>query len=355
MQAEIRELTRACVHCGLCAPSCPTFRLLREELDSPRGRILLLDALAEGRIAPEDARPAIDRCIGCRACESACPSGVPFGALLEAGRARLGGPRPLARFVLRHVVTRPVLVGLLAATGRLFGRLPRGQPRLAWPEPPARPRKRVGFHYGCVTQSLFPRLAAESAHLLTRCGYEVEPAAGQTCCGALHRHAGLDATALEEKNARAAADYDFLASAAAGCSATDGFVDVMTLLMDAGPLRGCRLPPVRVAWDAPCHQVHAGGVDGRPALDWIEGVDVVVLPGAAECCGAGGLYMKLQPGLARAVRKKKLDEIAASGAEIVATPNPGCLLWIDRGLKERGLDVEVVHPVSLLARSLGLS
>jgi len=112
---------------------------------------------------------------------------------------------------------------------------------------------------------------------------------------------------------------------------------------------------VRVAWDAPCHLIHAQGIDAAPLLDAIEGVERVTLPGATECCGAGGLYMGLQPRLARKVREKKVAEIVASGARIVATPNPGCMLWIWRGLREAGADVEVVHPVSLLARALGQS
>jgi len=348
---ELGALARACVHCGICLPACPTYRVGKEEADSPRGRVLLLDALAAGRAGAATVRPHLDRCIGCRACESVCPSGVPFGQLLEEGRAALGGPRPMLRFLLRGVLPHPRLVALLAGAARLLGRAPpRARPR-PWPEPPARARARVGLHLGCVTPHLFPHLAADAAHALTRAGYRVDAPAGQACCGALHRHAGLDAGALAAANRRAFAGCDFVASAAAGCSTTEGFTDVCRLLLEAPP-DGARLPaPVRVAWHPPCHLL-AQGIDAAPLLDAIEGVERIALPAAAGCCGAGGAYMELQPALARAVREASLDAIAASGAQVVATANPGCMLWLARGLRERGLAVPVVHPVSLLAEAL---
>ena len=142
-----------------------------------------------------------------------------------------------------------------------------------------------------------------------------------------------------------------MVSVAAGCSATPGMRDACALLLDELPLTGFRLPPVKVAYDAPCHLLHGQGVDAAPLLDAIEGVERVPLAGSDRCCGAGGLYMEQQPALARAVRAEKLDAIEASGAQVVATPNPGCMIWLWRGIKQRKLDVEVVHPLSLLARA----
>jgi glycolate oxidase iron-sulfur subunit len=312
--------------------------VLREEADSPRGRILLLDALLEGRAAARDIRPHIDRCVGCLACEAVCPSGVPYGKLLEEGRRELGGPSFLPRLFLRHAVNRPTILRWLVGLARLMGRVPPKPPPIPWPV--ARSAKAtLKLHLGCVTPHLFPNLAAEAAHVLARLGYAVE-APAQPCCGALHRHAGLRYDAKVEG-----------ISVAAGCSTTPGLTDVCRLLLGER-IVGARLPPVRVAWDAPCHMIHAQGVDAAPLLDAIEGVERVDLPGTTECCGAGGLYMGLQPALARKVREKKVAEILASGAPVVATANPGCMLWIWRGLREAGAKVEVVHPVTLLARAL---
>jgi glycolate oxidase iron-sulfur subunit len=312
--------------------------VLREEADSPRGRILLLDALAEGRAEAADVRYHLDRCVGCLACEAVCPSGVPYGHLLEEGRAKLGGPSFLPRLFLRHVVNRPLLLRTLVGFARLFGLVPPRPPLLPWPMV-ANPKARLNLPLGCVTPHLFPNLAAEAAHVLARLGYAVDRGS-QRCCGALHRHAGLP--------------YESSAdgiSLAAGCSTTPGLTDVCRVLLAERPL-GLRLPPVKVAWDAPCHQIHAQGLDAAPLLDAIEGVERVALPGASECCGAGGLYMGLQPKLARQVREKKIAEILASGAQVVATPNPGCMLWIWRGLREAGASVEVLHPVTLLFRGI---
>jgi glycolate oxidase iron-sulfur subunit len=346
------EVTRACVHCGLCLESCPTYRVLREEADSPRGRVLLVDALLEGRVREREARVHLDRCVGCLACETSCPSGVPYGHLLEEARRRLGAPL-LARLFLNHVVTRPRAVRALAGAARMLGLAPPAGRALPWPAPPSRPKARVALHLGCVTQYLFPRLPFEAAHALTRLGYRVEVPPGQACCGALHRHAGVDAGHLLERNARAFSGFDLAVSLAAGCSTTPGLTDLCRVLLAERPFAGARLPAVRVAFDAPCHLLHAQGVDAAPLLDAIEGVERVSLPGASECCGAGGLYMGLQPSLARRVRAKKVAEILATRAPVVATPNPGCMAWIWRGLRAAGSTAEVLHPVTLLARAFG--
>lgn len=335
----------SCVHCGICLSACPTYRVLKEETDSPRGRIYLLAALEQGRADAGSVRAHIDRCIGCRACETACPSGVPYGELLERGRARLGGPRWIARFFLRRLVGRPWAVRLLAAAGRMAGKLPPRRAAAEWPAMPAEPKGRVALHAGCVTPHVFPALIPDAARLLAHLGYRVNLPADQNCCGALHRHAGI------EHRARIPEGYDAVLSPAAGCSTTPGLTDLCRFLLDRRPLAGLRLPPTRVAYDAPCHLLHAQGVDASPLLDEIDGVQRVPLSGAERCCGAGGLYMETQAALARRVRAEKLDAIAASGAEVVATPNPGCMIWLWRGLRARGLPVEVTHPVCLLARA----
>ncbi len=337
-----------CVHCGICLSACPTYRLDKEEAESPRGRLMLMDALANGEATPGEVRPHLDRCIGCRACESVCPSGVAYGERLEEARRRLGGPRRPLAFVLRQIVKRPRPIVALA---RLLGLAPPRPAAEAWPTPPARPKARIALHLGCVTPHLYPGLVSDTAHLLTHLGYAVESPAGQTCCGALLRHAGLDAAGCEERNAKAFLGFDAVVSPASGCSTTAGITDVCRLLARELPLSGARLPPVRVAFDPPCHLLHGQRVDATPLLRAIDGVTLVPLDGASDCCGAGGIYMESQRGFALRVRAPKLDAILRSGAEVVATANPGCMLWLWRGLKA-GRAIEVVHPVSLLRRAL---
>jgi len=342
---SVAELARACVHCGLCLSKCPTYDVLREEADSPRGRIALLDAFASGAVRAEEVRPYLDRCVGCRACETVCPSGVRYGALLEEGRARLGGPRRLVRLFLERVLPRPKLLALLFALARAAGRAPRRAPPPPALELPRHPKARIALHRGCVLPHLFPRLVPESAFVLSRLGYRVEVPADWGCCGALHRHAGL------ERAAPAFGGYDAALTPAAGCSTTPGLTDLTAFLLRARPFPGAALPPTRVAYHPPCHLV-AQGIDASAVLDGVPGIERVPLADAGACCGAGGLYMELQPRLARAVRARTLDAIARSGASIVISGNPGCMLWLARGLRARRLDVEVLHPVSLLARAL---
>jgi glycolate oxidase iron-sulfur subunit len=266
---------------------------------------------------------------------------VPYGELLELGRARLGGPGRLVRTFLTRILPRRWMMRGVVAAARLAGKMPKKR-TAAWPAPPTDPRGVLTLHLGCLTPHVFPHLAPEAAQVFSRLGYAVEPAVTPSCCGALHRHAGLPAPE---------GDTTDMVSVAAGCSATPGMRDACALLLDELPLTGFRLPPVKVAYDAPCHLLHGQGVDAAPLLDAIEGVERVPLAGADRCCGAGGLYMEQQPALARAVRAEKLDAIEASGAQVVATPNPGCMIWLWRGIKQRKLDVEVVHPLSLLARA----
>jgi glycolate oxidase iron-sulfur subunit len=273
---------------------------------------------------------------------------VRYRDLLEEGRRRLAPGKRWVRFVLDQVLPHPRLVRGLARVGRLFRRLPPAGATAPWPDPPESPRARVALHLGCLTDALFPDLARDAALVLTRLGFFVDPVQG--CCGALHRHAGLDESRQRRDVERLREDHDFVVSAAAGCSATEGVTDLTALLLDHAPFQG-DAPAVRVAYDAPCHLLHAQGVDATGLLDAIPGVERVPLPGADRCCGAGGLYMELQTDLASQVRARKLDAIEASGADCVATGNPGCLLWLWKGLRARGSKVDVEHPVTLLARA----
>jgi glycolate oxidase iron-sulfur subunit len=402
---------RTCVHCGICLPQCPTYRVLGEEMDSPRGRLYLMRAVAEGRLGvTETFTRHLDLCLGCRACETACPAGVPFGALLETARAEIGaGPRPLGRRLLAAgllaLFPRPERMGVALALARVYRR--RGLQRLvratrlleAWPRLAAldallddvpereartpeflaargRSRGRVGLLTGCVQRHLYPGVNRDTMALLSLAGWDVVAPRRQGCCGALELHAGR----LEAFRARARAlarafgdELDWIVTNAAGCGAAmreaghrvgeapevvrlaERTRDVSELLVDAD----LPLGPVErtVTYHDPCHLTHGQRVRAEPRrlLARVPGLRVVELADADLCCGSAGVYNILEPEMAERLLTLKVERIRATGADAVVTGNPGCLLQIVRGCRARGLAVEVLHPVTLLARAAGLA
>ena len=394
---------RKCVHCGICLPQCPTYRVLGEEMDSPRGRIYLIRASAEGRVAlTETFQRHIDLCLGCRACETACPSGVRFGSLLEVTRAqlRLNGPparrRPFDAFVF-SVFPDPARLGLALAAFKLYQRsglralvrasgVLRRFPRLAAmekllddvpaPDPlpelvVARGRAvgRVGLLTGCVQRHLYPGVNRDTARLLALAGYDVVIPRAQGCCGALELHGGRAGAHTARARALAAAfpaDLDFVVTNAAGCGAAmkeyghhvpelESFAtrvrDVTELLAPADLPLG-RLD-LAVTYHDACHLAHGQRVrqEPRQLLARIPGLKLVELPDSDLCCGSAGVYNLLEPEMARELLERKIARIVETGAKVVAAANPGCLLQIALGCRERGLDVTLVHPVELLARA----
>ncbi len=394
---------RKCVHCGICLPQCPTYRVLGEEMDSPRGRIYLMRAAAEGRVGlTETFQRHIDLCLGCRACETACPSGVRFGSLLEATRAQLrrSGPpakhRLLEAFVF-SVFPKPARLGAALAAFKLYKRsgvralvrasgVLRRVPRLAamdallddvpaatpLPETvPARGRSagRVGLLTGCVQRHLYPNVNRDTARLLSLAGFDVVIPRKQGCCGALELHAGRSDAHEARARALAAAfppDLDFIVTNAAGCGST--MKEYRHRIPDLGPfgarvrdiaevLASADLPlgplDLTVTYHDACHLVHAQRLrlEPRQLLARIPGLRLVELGESDLCCGSAGIYNLLEPAMARELLERKLARIAETGARVVAAANPGCLLQIAWGCRERGLDVAIVHPVELLARA----
>ena len=401
----------ACVHCGFCLQACPTYVNLEDENDSPRGRLVLMRAALEGELALDDPslHVHIDRCLGCRGCETACPSGVPYGQLLEATRATIREHRPpplVARLILwafaRPFVLRPALLGarLLRATGlparlaRLPGRLGFAMGMLASTAPalPARreraatpggdaahgdaARGGTALLRGCVMDGLYGHVHAATERALRRNGYAMTDAPGQRCCGALHAHAGDLETARTLARANVAAfeasGAETIVVNAAGCGAmmkeyghlladdpawaaraervSARVRDVSELLAAAGPAPAASPVAERVTYDAPCHLLHAQRIARAPlqVLDVIAGLDQVPLTDADMCCGSAGIYNLIEPETSDAVLAPKLAHIAATGAAWVATGNPGCLMQIGAGLRRAGSPVRAVHPVELL-------
>ena len=400
---------RACVHCGICLPQCPTYRVLGEEMDSPRGRVYLMRAAAEGRaeLTPGLARH-LDLCLGCRACETACPSGVPFGQLLEATRAQLDRKRvraresahatlewalsifphpdrlgallwPLRLYQASGLRTLVRASGILAPFKRLQAMdalLPRVLPGASsLPELiPARGRARgrAALLTGCVQRFFFPEINLATARLLSAAGWEVVVPRAQGCCGALHLHAGR----LDEFRAMARSlmatlgrDVDIVVTNAAGCGSAlkeyghwlgdeeaerfAGLVkDISEVLVDADlPLGELR---ETVTYHDACHLAHGQKVRAQPRelLRRIPGVTLVELTDSDLCCGSAGVYNLLEPEMAAELGRRKLERIRETGAHIVAAGNPGCIMQISQQALEAGLALEVMHPVTLLSRAL---
>jgi len=423
LAARVPELlayqrTLDCVHCGLCLPACPTYRLLGTEPDSPRGRIYLMRALFEGRADPTPALTKhLDLCLGCRACESVCPAGVKYGEMLEATREevrrrvpRRGFSARLEDFLLRKVVAHPgrlraatSLVAVTRSLGlaslarklrltRLFlGKtaetfekhlppIPEVADRasLVGVHPAEGPRRaRVGFLEGCVMSQLFGGTNRATLRVLRFAGCEVVVARGQGCCGALHLHQGDADTArgLARANVAAFAEagpLDAIVVNSAGCgSAMKEYghllqgdpraADTAARVRDVSEFLaalGLPKPPKRVekvvAYQDACHLLHGQKVAAQPRalLESIEGVKLVPIPDADRCCGSAGIYNLTQPEESAAILDAKLDAIASTGAEIVASGNPGCLLQIGVGFRQRGRPIEVLHTMDLLARAL---
>jgi glycolate oxidase iron-sulfur subunit len=348
----------ACVACGLCLPHCPTYRVTGEESASPRGRIAAMRAVHAGAAVDDEFVAFMDRCVQCRACESACPSSVPFGRVMEGTRATLRPSRlrRAAHGVLGHhrlVLVGSTALGVLQRVGVVPRRL--GLPRL----PLRRPHlvasgTDVWLFTGCVMDAWLRDVHADAKRVIEAAGAGVAlPGGGAACCGALHEHAGMldESHALAERALAAMPGNAPILVDSAGCGAalktvSDRVLDVHEWLAPRmGELKLKRLP-YRVAVQDPCHLRHVqkAHMHVRTVLQPV--VDLVELDDEGLCCGAGGAYAAVQPELAGAVRDLKVAAIARTGAPVVASANPGCMLH----LQAAGLDVR--HSLSIVAEAL---
>jgi glycolate oxidase iron-sulfur subunit len=415
-EPRFQKMASQCIHCGLCLQVCPTYVVFGTEMDGPRGRIVLMRAAAEGRAGLEDIRRAIaphmDLCLSCLACQSACPSGVKYGAMVEEVKLALERHRKhglLERFVrwlgFRQLMPHYPRLKLMArlmwvyeATG--LQKLVRGTHILPRPLsameailPPIVPQYRdysspapaigekrgtVAFFIGCIQEAFLSRANEATIRILQRNGYEVHFPAGQTCCGAAQLHTGemLLAKDLAQRNMDAFEPYEIIINNAGGCGATLK-AEYEQLFEDDPVYRekaGCFsakvrdiseflaehlfVPPtgrldVRVTYADSCHLRHAQKVVGQPRrlLQAIPGLELVELSQPDRCCGSAGVYNIVHSQVADQVLDLKMADIAATGADWVVCSNTGCHMQLWAGVRRAGLKARVLHLAEVLEMS----
>jgi glycolate oxidase iron-sulfur subunit len=371
------DLIADCVHCGFCLPTCPTYALWHEEMDSPRGRIHLMGALADGSIELTDqVAEHFDRCLGCMACVTACPSGVQYDRLIELTRVeveqrvRRGWSQRLLRATLFGVLPHRRRLRVALALRRLpapgpFAALARVAP--PWSSPSWPPEHlpgegpSVALVAGCVQSVVFGDVNHATARVLAAEGFDVHVPRAQGCCGALHAHAGRLASGVQRAGAlsRALAGHDHIVTNAAGCGShlkdhgVAGALDVCELL--AGAARAPRHPlPISVAFQDSCHLRHAQGVvaQSRALLDSIPELRRLEPADQDICCGSAGIYNVVQPQAALELGERKARAVLETGAQAYASANPGCLVQVSAALRRLGRPLPAFHPIELLDASI---
>jgi len=415
-----KKLLKECVHCGLCLDACPTYKVLGHEADSPRGRIYQIRQVYEGKISPDDTdfREHIYACLDCRACQTACPSGVQYGAIIEAARA-VSEPvsrseKTVGRAILGSVFTRP---GLLEAAGlglRLYQRsglqsllrrsgatrlLPKRLSEMEgmlgptqggvrrWAAPHVTPangpvRYRVGFIEGCIMPQLFGDTNAATVRVLAVNGCVVYSPPKQGCCGALQMHTGDRETArdLARRNIEAfdGLGLDAIIINAAGCGSTlkeyghllsddpryaERAREFAARVKDVSEfLAGIELVPptvpvhLKVTYQDACHLAHGQGIRLAPRqlLRQIPGLELVEMKDSDVCCGSAGIYNLTHPDVSTQLLDQKMEQVLATGAKTVVAPNPGCSMQLAYGARRSGVSLELLHVVDLLDRAYGL-
>lgn len=415
-------LIDACVHCGFCLATCPSYRVLGTEMDSPRGRIYLMDGINEQTIPfSQPVSQHFDTCLGCLACVTACPSGVQYGQLIAATRPQVerNHPRTLGDLLFRKLIfslfpypqrLRPLLIPLwiyqklgLPALVRSVSLLERLSPRLAAMEsllPPlsaktfqgslptvipaiGETRYRVGMVLGCVQRLFFPTINDATIRVLTANGCEVVIPPSQGCCAALPSHQGqerqAESLARQMIDSFEGTDVEAVIINAAGCGHTlkeyghilrhdDDYRekaiafsqqvrDVQEFLASCkftAPLSPLSTAPVKIVYQDACHLLHGQHISLQPRqlLRKIPGVELREPIDAALCCGSAGVYNMLQPEISNELGQQKVENLVNTQADVIASPNPGCALQIQKHMRGRAVQLPIMHPIQLLDRSM---
>lgn len=410
------ELIDDCVHCGFCLPTCPTYLLWGEEMDSPRGRIYLMREGLEGEAMTDEMARHFDQCLGCLACVTACPSGVQYDKLIEATRQQvdrrherthtdrlfrdlifklfpypnrlkvmLAGLRPYKALGLQTLVRRGPLGKLLPERLRAMESLTPDLPKDTAPVPALTPakgpiRKRVGMLTGCVQRVFFPHVNAATARVLAAEGCEVVAPPAQGCCGALSFHAGREAEGIEFARRTIEtfenAGVENIVVNVAGCGSAMkeyGYLlrddpafagrakafsakvrDVSEFVHELGPVAPRSPIPMQAAYHDACHLAHGQGIRKQPR-DLLRGVPGLELKDIAEseiCCGSAGIYNLVEPEPAAQLGERKAKNILNTGARVIISGNPGCLLQIRSSMEKLGEDVVIAHPMQVIDASI---
>ena len=406
------DLYATCVHCGLCLNHCPTYRVLGTEMDSPRGRIYQVLQVDSGRLEIGDSFVThIDRCLDCRACETACPSGVQYGHIVERARAQIEQhykrpwlARQMRAFFYRHVLGNPRRLSRVARLLRFYQRsrlqvlarssgllrlidvakLEQLQPKIddkfffdqigkVFPAEGER-RATVALHAGCIASVAFSALNEATIRVLTKNGVEVWVPRNQNCCGALQAHAGYreEARKLARQNIAAMLDdrFDAIVTNAAGCGSTlkeygdllgedeqhelaQKFArkvkDVTEFLDELGLRPPTRKLEARATYQDPCHLAHGQRIRNAPRqLLRAVGLELEEMPHADQCCGSAGSYNVTQNDLSMKILDAKMNDIASTSAELVITANVGCMLQLRAGMERSGRNVPVKHVIEVV-------
>jgi glycolate oxidase iron-sulfur subunit len=406
-----------CVHCGLCLNACPTYRELRVEMDSPRGRIYQMAQVSSGATINPSYIEHIELCLACRGCETACPSGVQYGRLVEAARAEIENKiqrpwnvRLLRWFVFRQLLPSKLNLGVVGtllyfyqATGlkklvRMLGFLPARMremeslaPEIETPfffgyygrvlPPEGKQRYRVAFLAGCIANVSFARLNEATVRVLQKNGCEVSIPRTQTCCGALHVHAGIrdKARDLARQNIDVLleGEYDAIITNAGGCGSTlKEYGELLehdpayaekarrfsTLVKDVNEflasidLNGDMKPlSMTVTYQDSCHLAHGQKIRSAPRklLNAIPGVQLREMPLSDLCCGSAGIYNVVHTDMSMALLRKKMDLVNGTSAKVIVTANPGCMLQLTAGVQKFGQGQRVAHVVQILDEAYG--
>lgn len=394
-QSELLELTTHCIRCGFCLEDCPTFKITGAETESPRGRIYLIRSAIEEKIDwAEDVLPHMNKCLGCRACETACPSGVEYGTIFELAKERLNEVSSnTSKAILIKGLTDPKLAKiqfqlskflpggklpkfanqLVSRDGHAEANIPKPNPVQKLPAlseselPPI--KGEVALLLGCVMRVLYPNVHECTTRLLRRIGYKVLPIEAP-CCGALHSHSGFldDAKLRAHQLVKSVPGSVPVLVNSAGCGSTmkdyghldlalkpfgERVFDVSEFLLSNGLKEALSSAPgikTSITYHDACHLVHGQGVSVQPRelIKAILGSEFIELEEASTCCGSAGIYNIQEPKMARKLLDRKWGFITRSQAHIVASGNPGCHAWIAQAAKEHGGKVQVLHTMELL-------